>query len=129
MCVCFFSCHLHYFKKFVVGCPYSCVQTAPQAFTYDPSTGTARATSQGHGEDYQVQRTVGQCPRSCIHYVTPSQRVILEELLHSILNAPYDISAEADLLYSLIVKARFENNRFQKPKKEPKTSNQRVEWF
>lgn len=35
----------------------------------------------GHGEDYQVQLAVGQCPRSCIHYVTPSQRIILEELL------------------------------------------------
>ncbi|KAJ6434428.1 hypothetical protein OIU84_018025 [Salix udensis] len=38
----------------------------------------------GHGEDYQVQLAVGQCPRSCIHYVTPSQRVILEEFLDSI---------------------------------------------
>lgn len=35
----------------------------------------------GHGEDYQVQLAVGQCPRSCIHYVTPSQRIVLEELL------------------------------------------------
>ncbi|KAJ6384499.1 hypothetical protein OIU78_027742 [Salix suchowensis] len=65
------------------GCPYSCVQRAPHAFTYASSTGTARATSQGHGEDYQVQLAVGQCPRSCIHYVTPSQRVILEEFLDS----------------------------------------------
>ncbi|KAF9669953.1 hypothetical protein SADUNF_Sadunf13G0018200 [Salix dunnii] len=87
------------------GCPYSCVQRAPHAFTYASSTGTARATSQGHGEDYQVQLAVGQCPRSCIHYVTPSQRVILEEFLDSILEVPYDCSAEADLLYSLIVKA------------------------
>lgn len=35
----------------------------------------------GHGDDYQVQLSVGQCPRSCIYYVTPSQRVILEDLL------------------------------------------------
>ncbi|XP_065878623.1 uncharacterized protein [Euphorbia lathyris] len=111
------------------GCPYSCVQRAPHAFAYDPSTGTARATSQGHDEDYQVQLAVGQCPRSCIHYVTPSQRIILEELLDSILDVPYDCSAEADLLYSLIVKARFENNRFQKPKKQPKTSTEHVDWF
>ncbi|CAK7340702.1 unnamed protein product [Dovyalis caffra] len=87
------------------GCPSSCVQRAPHAFTHASSTGTARATSQGHGEDYQVQLAVGQCPRSCIHYVTPSQRIILEELLDSILDVPYDCSAEADLLYSLIVKA------------------------
>ncbi|KAJ4829328.1 hypothetical protein Tsubulata_015559 [Turnera subulata] len=111
------------------GCPYSCVQTAPHAFAYNSSTGTARATSQGHGEDYQVQAAVGQCPRSCIHYVTPSQRVILEELLDSILDTPYDTSAEADLLYSLVVKARFENNRFQKPKKQAKTSTQHVDWY
>uniref|UniRef100_A0A6N2LXU4 J domain-containing protein n=1 Tax=Salix viminalis TaxID=40686 RepID=A0A6N2LXU4_SALVM len=111
------------------GCPYSCVQRAPHAFTYASSTGTARATSQGHGEDYQVQLAVGQCPRSCIHYVTPSQRVILEEFLDSILEVPYDCSAEADLLYSLIVKARFENNRFRKPKKQPKTSTKHVDWF
>ncbi|XVF41933.1 hypothetical protein PTKIN_Ptkin01aG0320400 [Pterospermum kingtungense] len=111
------------------GCPYSCVKRAPNAFAYDPSTGTARATSQGHAEDYQVQLAVGQCPRSCIHFVTPSQRIILEELLDSILNVPFDTSAEADLLYSLIVKAKFENNRYQKPKKQPKTSTKNVDWF
>ncbi|XP_017633323.1 uncharacterized protein LOC108475871 [Gossypium arboreum] len=110
------------------GCPYSCVKRAPHAFSYDPSTGTARATSQGHGEDYRVQLAVGQCPRNCIHFVTPSQRIILEELLDSILNVPFDISAEADLLYS-IVKAKFENNRYQKPKKQPKTSTKNVDWF
>ncbi|XP_004307085.1 PREDICTED: uncharacterized protein LOC101298165 isoform X1 [Fragaria vesca subsp. vesca] len=110
------------------GCPYSCVQRAPHAFTY-ASTGTARATSQGHGEDYQVQLAVGQCPRSCIHYVTPSQRDVLEELLDSILNTPFDNSAEVDLLYSLIVKARFENDRYRKPKKPPKASTEHVDWF
>ncbi|CAL1393456.1 unnamed protein product [Linum trigynum] len=110
-------------------CPYSCVERAPHAFTFS-SLGTARATSQGHGEDYQVQMAAGQCPRSCIHYVTPSQRIILEELLDSILDVPYDCSAESELLYSLIVKARFENNRFQKPKnKQPKTSTKHVDWY
>ncbi|XP_055816732.1 uncharacterized protein LOC129886178 isoform X2 [Solanum dulcamara] len=111
------------------GCPFSCVKKAPHAFTFSSLTGTARATSQGHGEDYQVQLAAGQCPRSCIHYVTPSQRIVLEELLGSIMNTPYDTSAEADLLYSLIVKARFENNRYQKPKKQPKASTKHVDWF
>ncbi|XP_059652440.1 chaperone protein dnaJ C76, chloroplastic [Cornus florida] len=111
------------------GCPYSCVKRAPHAFTFASSTGTARATSQGHGEDYQVQLAVGQCPRNCIHYVTPSQRVILEELLDSILNVPYASLAEADLLYSLITKAKFENNRYQKPKQRPKASTKHVDWF
>lgn len=45
------------------------------------------------------------------------------------MNAPYDTSAEADLLYSLIVKARFENNRYGKPKKQPKASGKHVDWF
>uniref|UniRef100_A0A803N0L2 J domain-containing protein n=1 Tax=Chenopodium quinoa TaxID=63459 RepID=A0A803N0L2_CHEQI len=64
------------------GCPYSCVKQAPHAFSFS-SLGTARATYQGtgYGEDYRVQIAVGQCPRNCIHYVTPSQRIILEELL------------------------------------------------
>ncbi|CAN0914247.1 Chaperone protein dnaJ C76, chloroplastic [Linum grandiflorum] len=67
------------------GCPYSCVERAPQAFTFSPF-GTARVKSQGYSGDYQVQMAAGQCPRSCIHYVTPSQRIILEESLDSILN-------------------------------------------
>ncbi|KAI7757207.1 hypothetical protein M8C21_023715, partial [Ambrosia artemisiifolia] len=40
----------------------------------------------------------------------------------SILNVPFDCSAEADLLYSLIVKANYENNRYTKPKKKPDIS-------
>ncbi|KAG5541405.1 hypothetical protein RHGRI_021290 [Rhododendron griersonianum] len=111
------------------GCPYSCVDRAPHAFRFASSTGTARATSRGLGEDYKVQLAVGQCPRSCIHYVTPSQRVILEELLDSILDMPYDTSAEAEFLYSLIIKARFENNRYQRPKKQPKVSTEHVDWL
>ncbi|KAL1536018.1 hypothetical protein AAHA92_28730 [Salvia divinorum] len=111
------------------GCPYSCVSTAPHAFRFSSETGTAHATSQGHAGDYQVQRAVGQCPRTCMHYVTPSQRIILEELLDSILNMPYDTSAEAEFLYSLIVKARYENNRYQSPKKNPKVSSKHVDWL
>ncbi|GMH07753.1 hypothetical protein Nepgr_009593 [Nepenthes gracilis] len=98
------------------GCPYSCVKQAAHAFTFS-SFGTARATSQGHVEDYQVQIAAGQCPRSCIHYVTPSQRIVLEELLDSIMGAPYDTSAEADLLYSLIVKAHNEQHNSGRKKK------------
>ncbi|ESW19044.1 hypothetical protein PHAVU_006G091900 [Phaseolus vulgaris] len=110
-------------------CSNSCVKRAPHAFTYASSTGTARASSQGHGDDYPVQCAVGQCPRNCIYYVTPSQRILLEELLDSILEAPYDTSADADLLYSLINKAKFENNRYQKPQRQPKGSSQNVDWF
>jgi hypothetical protein len=40
------------------------------------------------------------------------------------LEVPYDCAAEADLLYSLIVKARFE-----KPKKQPETSSKHFDCF
>ncbi|KAL0858054.1 hypothetical protein Bca101_063208 [Brassica carinata] len=110
-------------------CSYPCFKTASHVFSCD-STGTARAMSQGHGEDYRVQSAVNQCPRNCIHYVTPSQRIILEELLDSVLDKPYDCSAEAELLYALIVKAQFENNRYRKPKKkQPESSSKHVDWL
>lgn len=47
----------------------------------------------------------------------------------SILNVPFDCSAEADLLYTLIVKAKFENNRYKKPKKQPNVSTKHVDWY
>ncbi|KAJ1695645.1 hypothetical protein LUZ63_012343 [Rhynchospora breviuscula] len=97
------------------GCPYSCVKRAPHAFSFNSETGTARATSQGHGDDYQVQLAVGQCPRRCIYYVTPYQRVILEDLLERVLLAPYDMG-EVALLDSLISTAYFENKRYQGPR-------------
>ncbi|CAN6450700.1 unnamed protein product [Victoria cruziana] len=112
------------------GCPYSCVKRAPHAFSFNPMTGAARASSQaGHGDDYLVQLSVGQCPRNCIYYVTPLQRVILEEILSSILQSPYATS-EVNSLDSLLAKAKFENNRYQKPKRNPtKNSTQFVDWF
>ncbi|XP_020394572.1 dnaJ domain containing protein isoform X2 [Zea mays] len=65
------------------GCPYSCVKRAPHVFSFSDDTGTARAISQGNGEDDLVQLAVGQCPRKCIYYVTPCQRTILEDVLAS----------------------------------------------
>lgn len=48
----------------------------------------------------------------------------------SVLDKPYDCSAEAELLYALIVKAQFENNRYQKPKKkQPESSTKHVDWL
>ncbi|XP_058077680.1 uncharacterized protein LOC131226041 isoform X2 [Magnolia sinica] len=100
----------------------------PECEALDLFVNEALCVGKGHGEDYQVQLAVGQCPRSCIHYVTPSQRVILEELLDSVLNSLYS-SAEAAVLDSLIAKARFENNRYQKPKKRSKASTEYVDWL
>ncbi|KAG8388314.1 hypothetical protein BUALT_Bualt02G0112700 [Buddleja alternifolia] len=90
----------------------------PECEAFDVFVNEVLCIGKGHGEDYKVDVAVGQCPKSCIHYVTPLQRIILEELLHSsILNMPYDTSSEAELLYSLIVKAKYENNRYQVPKR------------
>uniref|UniRef100_A0A0D9WG82 J domain-containing protein n=1 Tax=Leersia perrieri TaxID=77586 RepID=A0A0D9WG82_9ORYZ len=110
------------------GCPYSCVKRAPHAFAFADDTGTARAISQGLGNDYNVQLAVGQCPRKCICYVTPCQRIILEEVLASVLMTPYDLS-EAAVLDSLLSKATFENNRYKKPKRETKSSSDYVDWM
>lgn len=113
------------------GCPYSCVQRAPYAFVFSAENGTAcAATCQGYGDDYLVQLAVGQCPRTCIHYVTPSQRALLEDVLHNVLNNPYDMG-EAALLEHLIMKATVENKRWSSkkiPKRQPKASTEHVDW-
>nr|POE50063.1 hypothetical protein CFP56_68474 [Quercus suber] len=92
------------------GCPYSCVKWAPYAFSL-ASTGSAK------GFFTSFKTSVDMI------------RIILEELLDSILSTPYSSLAEAEMLYSLMVKAKFENNRCLKPKKQPKTSTQHVGWF
>ncbi|XP_010938605.1 uncharacterized protein [Elaeis guineensis] len=99
----------------------------PECEAYDLFVNEIQCVGKGHGDDYLVQSAVGQCPRRCIHYVTPSQRVILEDMLQSILSPPYDLS-EADFLDSLIIKANFENNRYQQPKRKPKVSSKYVDW-
>ncbi|KAG6527499.1 hypothetical protein ZIOFF_009602 [Zingiber officinale] len=116
------------FQCFGKGCPYSCVKTAPEAFAFCVENGTAHVISQDHGNDYLVQLAVGQCPRRCIHYVTPAQRAVLENILQSALNTPFDLT-ETLLLDSLISKAKFENNRYQKPKRKPKISTEYVDWI
>ncbi|XP_039840952.1 uncharacterized protein LOC120700794 [Panicum virgatum] len=91
------------------GCPYSCVKRAPHVFSFSDDIGTARALSQGNGEDDLVQLAVGQCPRN-------------------VLMAPYDL-AEAAVLDSLLTKAKFENNRYMKPKRGAKSSSDYVDWM
>lgn len=109
------------------GCPYSCVSRAPHAFSFTSENGTARTISQGHSDDYLVHLAVGQCPRRCIHYVTPSQRAVLEDLLYNVLNDPYN-EGDAAFLESLISKATLENNRYVGPKRQPKASTEYVDW-
>ncbi|XP_047046691.1 uncharacterized protein LOC124651692 [Lolium rigidum] len=110
------------------GCPYFSVKRAPHAFAYADDIGTARAISQGNGDNYLVQLAVGQCPRNCTYYVTPCQRAILEDVLASMLMMPHNLS-EAEVLYSLTSKATFENNRYRRPKRETKSSADYVDWM
>ncbi|CAM6081788.1 unnamed protein product [Calypogeia fissa] len=117
------------------GCPYSCVERAPDVFQFAAETGWARAYNQdsatwmaGKG-GYHVQLAVGQCPRNCIHYVTPEQRFRLEEILKSVLEGTV-YSGEAAIMTGLIAKANFENGRYNpSPKRKVKKSEQWVDWY
>jgi ferredoxin len=112
------------------GCPYSCVARAPDVFSFAANTGCARAVSQGTGQDYRVQLAVGQCPRNCIHWVTPLQRTVLEDILEQALQGTM-FSTEALMLEALVARAKYENGRYQPPKqkRKPKGSNEWVDWF
>lgn len=114
------------------GCPYPCVERAPDVFKYAADTGCARAVLQrpGQGEDYGVQLAVGQCPRNCIYWVTPMQRVILEDLMERALEGT-TYSSEVLTLEALIARANFENGRYQPPKqkRQPSRSDEWVDWF
>ncbi|KAK4595905.1 hypothetical protein RGQ29_014122 [Quercus rubra] len=71
------------------------------------------------------------CPYSCVKRALHSFSFAStgSARFTSILSMPYNSSAEAELLYSFMVKAKFENNQYLKPKKQPKTSTQHVDWF
>jgi len=50
------------------------------------------------------------------------------DIMPSVLMPPYDI-AEAAVLDSLLSKAKFENNRYRKPKRGAKSSSDYVDWM
>lgn len=50
------------------------------------------------------------------------------DIMPSALMAPYDL-AEAAVLDSLLSKAKFENNRYRKPKRGAKSSSDYVDWM
>lgn len=114
------------------------MKKAPGAFSFpaDSPFGAARATGDpsAAASAYQISLAVGQCPRECIHFVTPLQRDRLAaELARA---ASGEASAEeADLaLYQLLAKARFENGRWQDPAERrrgraPKRTGNYVDWF
>ncbi|KAG6542430.1 hypothetical protein Mapa_016120 [Marchantia paleacea] len=108
------------------GCPYSCVERAPDVFQYAPDTGCARVVKQGKGGEYHVQLAVGQCPRNCIHYLTPEQRILVEELLRSAIEGTV-YSYDTVTMEGLIAKANYENGRYQPPKRKAKSTEQWVD--
>ncbi|KAJ7571386.1 hypothetical protein O6H91_01G161700 [Diphasiastrum complanatum] len=110
------------------GCRYSCVARAPQVFNFAADTSCARAVSQVETSEYHVQLAVGQCPRNCIYYVTPAQRMVLEDLLRRALEGTI-YSSEVAMLEVLIARANFENGRFMPSKRKPKQSSEMVDWF
>jgi len=107
------------------GCPAwcCCVNTAPNAFQFDKSTGRAELKNQeltwgstlGYGEDsdYQLERAVGQCPQQCLHFVSADQVDVLQDLFSEIASFesldPVSLQMEID---SLLAVASFENNRW-----------------
>jgi ferredoxin len=115
------------------GCPYACVDRAPDVFKFAADTGCARAVSQrgpGQGEDYGVQLAVGQCPRNCIYWVTPMQREVLENFMARAAEGT-TYSSELVTLETLIARANYENGRYQPPKqkRQPTSTDQWVDWF
>ncbi|MCO5601565.1 hypothetical protein L7F22_055688 [Adiantum nelumboides] len=110
------------------GCPYSCVERAPNIFKFAAETGCARAVVQAPPDDYRVQLAIGQCPRNCIYYVTPLQREALERILERALEGTF-YSSETVLLESLLARAKFENGRYTSRKREAKTSTEWVDWY
>ncbi|XP_020582272.1 uncharacterized protein LOC110025919 isoform X1 [Phalaenopsis equestris] len=99
----------------------------PESEACDIFVNELLCVGKGHVDDYQVQLAVGQCPRRCIHYVTPSQRAILQDVLQRVLNSPWDVG-EAAFLESLISKAIFENRRYQNLKRKPTIETEYVDW-
>lgn len=110
------------------GCPYSCVERAPQVFKIATDTDRARAVGQGLPGDYSVHLAVGQCPRNCIYYVTPLQREILERVLERSFEG-IDYYSEVALLEDLIARASYANGRYTPSKRKSKASTKWVDWY
>lgn len=112
------------------GCPYSCVARAPNTFFFAEDTSRARAFPQGGDTEYDVHLAVGQCPRSCIHYVTSGQRAVLEDMVRSIVDGEFTADQVALSLAGLISRANFENGRARAPpKRAAARSGKFVDWF
>eukprot|EP00898_Chlorokybus_atmophyticus_P007921 jgi/Chlat1/812/Chrsp104S01312 len=72
---------------------------------------------------------VGQCPQLCIHWVTPEQRQLLEEELQRAVNgwaSPDEVGVVLDMY---LARAKYQNNRYQPPKRKAKSSGQYVDWY
>jgi len=82
----------------------------PGLFSFDPITNAARCSvttsvARPHWE-YPLYQAVAQCPRSCMHYVTPGQLKVLTEELASAVEGRADVDAVAYTLYELLVRSQ-----------------------
>eukprot|EP00897_Mesotaenium_endlicherianum_P007356 jgi/Mesen1/6649/ME000340S05807 len=111
------------------GCAYSCVKKAPATFSFAADTGRARAHSQRADSEHQLHLAVGQCPQTCIHYVTERQLSVLEGIMQSVVDGTSSVQETGMLLDSLISRANYENGRERKPTRKAKSSNQWVDWY
>lgn len=129
-------------------CSSCCVDRAPNAFAFASDTGAARyrPTLDAEAYDdlgidpvvkeadrYALSLAVGQCPTQAIHWVTPRQRMALEELLLQTRNGEQNPDSVAPLIYELVTKAGYENGRYsgakQSAKRTPKRSTEWVDWY
>lgn len=120
------------------GCFSCCVDKMPGLFSFDPITNAARCSvttsvARPHWE-YPLYQAVAQCPRSCMHYVTPGQLKVLTEELASAVEGRADVDAVAYTLYELLAKAAYENGRDRSSKRKRGTpdaerSTRWVDWY
>jgi ferredoxin len=104
------------------GCFSCCVEKLPGLFTFDPVTNAARcsvSTSVVRPDwEYPLYQAVAQCPRSCIHYVTPGQLNVLTDELSSAVEGRADVDAVAYTLYELLVRTTRSCARWQLVKRQ-----------
>eukprot|EP00899_Mesostigma_viride_P016717 jgi/Mesvir1/25046/Mv18330-RA.1 len=113
------------------GCPYSCVARAPLTFAFAEGTGAARAICQGEGGNsaYLLNLAVGQCPVSCIAWVTRAQNQVLTAQLRRAIDGKEAANDVGVVIDSLIAQANYENGRVRTPRRKPKSSTEWVDMF
>ena len=124
----------------------------PRSFAWDEDTNAARFNGQtwteltrrqrgdssgsddakaAEAEAYTLNLAVGQCPTSAIHWVTPRQRALLDEIVADAARGVADPRDASYVVYERLAKAAFENKRAAAParKRTPNRSTEWVDWY